>query len=302
MATATLLFSDYADLDYSGRFVEMKKSFYPPSNISGRSCYLKVTNVSMIAHTHGGTKKTTRPTNVLDEFSTYFVTVDLPQPYSFASVNDSVLPIPTFIELPASQTMTFTNLDILAPPNTAPVFIPAGKYTPSQLALLIKTDLELLPAITGTIDVVWDETNHYFVFTTNASFQLEGDLCSYLKIPSPTTSSLVNAVETIIGGTLDHFYDAGVLQMQNARNNIIATFTTGGVIELPDKDDYFVYYPSEAKVLSPTRILVEMPYGPQDLTFRVWKSNGTMSGPVDNLTVMCEATPIDTGYTPDIAI
>lgn len=75
MATATVLFSGPASLNDG--HLESTFNFKPPSNISGRSCYLKVTNVAAMVT---GVESITA-------FNTYFITMDLPQPFSYATVN-----------------------------------------------------------------------------------------------------------------------------------------------------------------------------------------------------------------------
>jgi len=77
-ATATVIFSAPAEL-VNGH-VEYTASFTPPANISGRSCYLKVVSVAV---TFSGEED-------LSDFSTFFVTMDLPQPFSFASINNAL--------------------------------------------------------------------------------------------------------------------------------------------------------------------------------------------------------------------
>lgn len=78
MATATIIFSSPAPIvDGHNEFIT---NFYPPQNISGRSCYLKVTNVSAVVDDE----------TCLAYFQNFFITTDLPQPMSFASVNNPV--------------------------------------------------------------------------------------------------------------------------------------------------------------------------------------------------------------------
>jgi len=178
MATATAVFCGEAKLN--GSCAELKTIFRPPSNIYGRSCYLKVTNVCcMQAGTLGENVQ-------LDEFNVYFLTCDLPQPYSFASINDQSSAVP---------------------------------------------------------------------------------------------GSLIN---------------------QMTRNRVISTFMTGGAFE-PDAG-HWVFAPSEGQVNGPTRILVEIPNGPQEITFQVWKANELMTDSLRVLAITCEITPIDTGVVPDIPI
>lgn len=77
-ATSTIIFSAPAAL--KGSHVEFTTSFRPPQNIRGRSCYLKVTNCTVTAADNAP----------LLPFKTYFVTMDLPQSSSFASINSHV--------------------------------------------------------------------------------------------------------------------------------------------------------------------------------------------------------------------
>lgn len=88
MATATVLLSSPAALE-SGH-VEFTTSFTPPSNVSGRSCYLKVTNVSVSTPTLG--------TADFPLGTTYFVTMDIPQVFSYSSVNNPILPATTITD------------------------------------------------------------------------------------------------------------------------------------------------------------------------------------------------------------
>lgn len=78
MATATIVFSAPAPV-VSGHN-EFITSFTPPSNVSGRSCYLKVTNVAAMraANSH------------LTPYTIYMVTMDFSQPFSYGSINDPV--------------------------------------------------------------------------------------------------------------------------------------------------------------------------------------------------------------------
>ena len=78
MATATIVFSAPAPV-VSGHN-EFTTSFLPPNNVSGRSCYLKVTNVAAMRSAN----------NHLTPYTIYMVTMDFPQPYSYGSVNDAV--------------------------------------------------------------------------------------------------------------------------------------------------------------------------------------------------------------------
>lgn len=78
MATCTIVFAGEATV--SDNHVEFTTSFLPPSPVSGRSCYMKVTNVAAMQEEDVA----------LDQFCTYYVTMNLYQPLSFASVNDTV--------------------------------------------------------------------------------------------------------------------------------------------------------------------------------------------------------------------
>jgi hypothetical protein len=85
MATATVLLASPAALQDG--HVEFTTSFLPPSNVSGRSCYLKVTNVSI-----------STPNLATTDFplgTTFFVTMDIPQVFSYASVSNPILPVTT---------------------------------------------------------------------------------------------------------------------------------------------------------------------------------------------------------------
>jgi hypothetical protein len=163
MATATVLLSSPAIVE--GNHVEFSTMFYPPSNVAGRSCYLKVTSVSIVH---------TKSTTALDPHETYFITMDLPQPYSFASVN----------------------------------------------------------AVNNGSAVAFNQ---------------------------------------------DH-----------SRNRVVATFTTGLV--------------PPSQLITPTRILVDIPSGPQSLTIQVWKACDKITTDYDQVTVFAEITPIDNGFEPDIQI
>lgn len=78
MATATIVFSAPAPV-VSGHN-EFTTSFIPPSNVSGRSCYLKVCNIAAL-----------NATSVhLEPYTTYMLTMDFSQPFSYGSINDSV--------------------------------------------------------------------------------------------------------------------------------------------------------------------------------------------------------------------
>lgn len=189
MATATVVFSGPGFNPITGgtapnftyqNYAEFTTSFRPPSNISGRSCYLKVTNICCMAR--GADEQNVQ----LDEFNTYFLTCDLPQPYSFASINDT-------------------------------------------------TD-----ALTGT---------------------------------------MINRL---------------------GRNKVVAVFMTGGAIKADATQ--WVFAPAEANLLGQSRILVEIPNGPQTITFQLWKATEKMTQELNSMTIVCEITPIDTGVSPDLPI
>ena len=78
-ATCTLSSQTVANNGHS----EFTTTFIPPINCSGRSCYLKVTAICPMV---------TQGTS-LSQFVTYFVTMDLPQPFSYASINNSINPV-----------------------------------------------------------------------------------------------------------------------------------------------------------------------------------------------------------------
>jgi hypothetical protein len=78
MATCTIVFAGEATV--SNNHAEFTTSFLPPSPVSGRSCYLKVTNVAAMQEEDVA----------LSQFCTFYVTMSLYQPLSFASVNDTV--------------------------------------------------------------------------------------------------------------------------------------------------------------------------------------------------------------------
>lgn len=83
MATATCILSGEA-YNNNGHS-ELLTTFIPPINCSGRSCYLKVTNVcAMVAQS-----------TTLAQFTTFFVTMDFTQPFSYGSVNNTILPVVT---------------------------------------------------------------------------------------------------------------------------------------------------------------------------------------------------------------
>lgn len=82
MSTATVILSGSTRLVSNHN--EFTTTFIPPPNCSGRSCYLKVTNVA--AMSSAGTS--------LAQFSTFFVTADIPQPFSYGSINNMILPAP----------------------------------------------------------------------------------------------------------------------------------------------------------------------------------------------------------------
>jgi len=181
MSTATVVFSGPALNPQGQNCAEFTTIFRPPSNISGRSCYLKITNLCCMARGSLGE-------NVLiDDFNTYFLTCDLPQPCSSASIND-------------------------------------------------------------------------------------------------------------VNGALE-----GTMINRQGKNRVVATFMSGGVVTTGSGSTP-VYRPAEAMVLGPTRILVDIPNGPQTITFQLWKATEKMVDSLNNLTIMCEITPVDTGMASDIPI
>lgn len=78
MATSTVILSGSPSL-VDGHY-ECTFNFNPPSNISGRTCYLKVIDASIQTETETGF-----PVNRL-----YFMTMEFSQPTSFASINNAV--------------------------------------------------------------------------------------------------------------------------------------------------------------------------------------------------------------------
>lgn len=82
MATATCILSGEAF--NNGGHSEFQTTFIPPINCSGRSCYLKVTNIAaMVAQS-----------TTLAQFVTFFITMDFSQPFSYGSINNTLLPVP----------------------------------------------------------------------------------------------------------------------------------------------------------------------------------------------------------------
>lgn len=177
MATATVIFSGPAYLK-NNAYAELTTTFRPPSNVNGRSCYLKVTNICCLT-----------AAGPLDPFNVYFLTCDLPQPYSYASINENDIPGIT---------------------STPTMFNPGG------------------------------------------------------------------------------------------RNRVIHTFTTGGDIE--PHTSHYLYWPPECQITDPIRILVEIPNGPQSITFQLWKATEAVTHALTNMTIMAELTPIDTGVHTDLSI
>lgn len=110
-------------------------------------------------------------------------------------------------------------------------------------------------------------------------------------LPQPYSFASINDVNGALVGTLIN---------RQGRNNVIAMFTTGGAVKADATQ--WVFAPGEANVTGPTRILVEIPNGPQMITFRLYKATEKMVDKLVNMTIMCEITPIDTGVAPDIPI
>lgn len=78
MATCTVVLAGPA-ASQNGH-CEFTTSFVPPHPVSGRSCYLKVTNVAAMRE---------QGLN-LAQFTTFYVTMDIAQPYSYASINNII--------------------------------------------------------------------------------------------------------------------------------------------------------------------------------------------------------------------
>lgn len=77
--TATVLLGGRPVSNTAQSSASMTIPFRPPANVSGRCCYLNVTNVVV------DSGDTPIPT-----FGSYYITMDLTQPMSYASVNNAV--------------------------------------------------------------------------------------------------------------------------------------------------------------------------------------------------------------------
>lgn len=175
MATATCVLGGRAPL-VNGH-IELEVPFNPPQNCSGRSCYLKLTNAVTIDPTAVTTLNT--PNN-------YYVTLDLPQPFSYCCLNKgpdynyvdvdtiTVTGSSTFSWKSSQMSLTVTggNNTFTCTVNagtTLTVTVPAGSYTPDTLVTAVNAQLALIDQGTGgngTVVLSWNDSTFKYTITS----------------------------------------------------------------------------------------------------------------------------------------